>query len=140
MVKTYTWPLPDGFNDGDMVTIKGSLPTGGSAFSINFLSGSDFDNSDIIFHMASRYNHDQIVFNTKNNGGNWMNEEIYNESRALIAGRRFSILIALQGNKFMITTNGTHFAVFNVRKSNTYIRYLNIKLDVNISSVTFETC
>ncbi|GJQ78956.1 putative galectin, partial [Trypoxylus dichotomus] len=101
MVKTYTWPLLDGFNEGDMVAIKGSLPTGGSAFSINFLSGSDFDDSDIIFHMASRYSLGQIVFNTKNKGGNWMNEETYKDVQVLTAGKSFNILIALQASKFM---------------------------------------
>ncbi|GJQ71017.1 hypothetical protein Trydic_g929 [Trypoxylus dichotomus] len=127
MANAYTWHLPDGFKDGDMVTIKGLAPIDGTVFSINFISDSDFDSSDVIFHMACRYRHDQIAFNTMNKGENWMSEESYNQTGTLVAGKRFIILIVLKRNRFMVTTNGTHFATFNVRKSNTYIKYLYIK-------------
>ncbi|GJQ71010.1 putative lymphatic endothelial cell migration [Trypoxylus dichotomus] len=121
-----------------MVTIKGSLPTGGSIFSINFFSGSNFG-SDIIFHMTNRYSKNQIAFNTKNSDENWLNEEVYNETDAFVAGKRFTVHIALRKDQFIITVNGNHIANFKVRKSNSYIKYHYIDGDVNISSVEFES-
>ncbi|KRT82654.1 hypothetical protein AMK59_4513, partial [Oryctes borbonicus] len=123
---TYSWPLPTGFNEGDMATVKGSLPVGGSIFSINFMGGPEMLKSDIIFHMDNRYASDQIVINTKDIDANWLNEEIYKDSGALVGGRHFTVIIVLKGDQFMITTNGRHFITFKVRKSNSYIKYLYI--------------
>ncbi|KRT82653.1 hypothetical protein AMK59_4512, partial [Oryctes borbonicus] len=134
----YTWPLPNGFNDGDMATIKGSVPIDGSAFSINFMAGSNLGSSDILFHMGSRYTIDQIEFNTRNSG-NWTAQETHNEAGAIVAGRYFTIFITLKCDQYTVTTNGRHFATFKKRKSNSHITYLVIDQDVIISSVTFES-
>ncbi|GJQ71008.1 hypothetical protein Trydic_g921 [Trypoxylus dichotomus] len=107
-------------------------------FSINFMSRSDFE-SDVIFHMINQYDKNQIAFNAKNSGGSWENEEVYNDTGAYVAGKQFTVLIALKDDKFMTTVNGNHIADFKVRKSTSYIKYLHIAVDINISSVEFES-
>ncbi|GJQ71009.1 putative lymphatic endothelial cell migration [Trypoxylus dichotomus] len=136
---TYIWPLPDGFNDSDMVTIKGSLPIGGYGFGIYFAAGSDISNSDIIFHMAYRYAIDTVIFNTRNGSVNWMTEETYKEAGAVVAGRHFTTIIVLKCNQFMVATNGRHFVAFNVRKPTSYIKHVIIDADVTLSSMAFES-
>ncbi|GJQ71007.1 putative galectin [Trypoxylus dichotomus] len=136
---TYIWPLPDGFNDSDMVTIKGSLPIGGSVFGINFVAGKDTPAGDIIFHIAYRYAQDTVVLNTRNGSVDWLTEETYNEAGAVVGGRHFTTVIVLKCSQFMVTTNGRHFVAFNVRKPTSYIKHLLIDADVTLSSVAFES-
>ncbi|GJQ71020.1 putative galectin [Trypoxylus dichotomus] len=136
---SYKWPLPTGHNDGDMITVKGSLPIGGSRFHITFATENDLAIGDIIFHIDYRYAQDLIVLNTRNDSVNWMAEERYTGTGAVVAGRHFTILIVLRFNQYMVTTNGRHFLTFNVRKPSSYTKYMSIDADVNLSSVTFES-
>ncbi|GJQ71019.1 putative lectin, galactoside-binding, soluble, 9 (galectin 9)-like 1 [Trypoxylus dichotomus] len=135
---TYIWPLPNGFNDGDMITLKGTLPIGGSRFHINFLAESDYRKGDIFLHIGYRYEQNLIVFNTRD-GATWISEERYANTSAVVAGRYFTTLIVLRFNQYMVTTNGRHFVTFDARKASSNIKYLSIDADVNISSVSFES-
>ncbi|GJQ71016.1 putative galectin [Trypoxylus dichotomus] len=138
MSHTYIWPLSHGFNDGDSVVMKGSLPSEGIRFDINFHTDSSADDGDILFHMSNRYGvgHDQIVFNTREENVGWLTEEIYNGTGALAPGTFFTISIVLSGDQFSIAINGHHFANFNVRQSTSFIRYLSITGEVELSSIT----
>ncbi|GJQ71026.1 putative galectin [Trypoxylus dichotomus] len=135
---TYTWPLPMGLSDGNMITVKGSLPVTGRLFHINFMTESNFTNGDIIFHISYRYADKLLVFNTRN-AANWMTEERYTDITAVKAGKYFTILIVYRYNQYMVTTNGRHFVTFNICKPSSCIKYMSIDTDVNLSSVTFES-
>ncbi|GJQ71021.1 putative lectin, galactoside-binding, soluble, 9 (galectin 9)-like 1 [Trypoxylus dichotomus] len=125
----YTWPLPYGLSDGDMITLKGSLPIGGSSFHIDFGTENDLKKGDIFLHIAYRYAQDLIVLNTRNGSADWVAEERYADTGAVVAGRQFTILIVLKCDQYMITTNGRHFITFKVRNPSSGIKYMFIYTD-----------
>ncbi|GJQ71014.1 putative galectin [Trypoxylus dichotomus] len=139
MVHTYLWPLTHGFKDGDSMLIKGSLPSTGVRFDIDFHTDINRDDGDVLFHMSNRYGraYDQIVLNSRKAKVGWLAEEIYNKASVLQPGTYFAITVVLSGGQFSVAVNGHHFANFNVRDSTRFIKYFSVTGEAEISSITF---
>ncbi|KAK9754973.1 Galactoside-binding lectin [Popillia japonica] len=137
MEQTYNWPLNNGFAPGTMLRLRGTIPTGGKLFNINFQTNNNYNTSDLIFHASIRARENLFIMNTKDSG-KWMTEQRITSS-AIAPGREFEILIACEQKQFRVSVNGFHLADFAMRRAHTLIKALSIIGEVNIVGLSFES-
>nr|XP_028595809.1 uncharacterized protein LOC114602131 [Podarcis muralis] len=101
----------------------------GFVFTVNLLG----ENGDIVFHFNPRMNENEVVCNTKQNGG-WGKEERW--PIPFEAGATFMMIIDVMSDCYRVTVNSKDFLKYVHRIPFFSARALEIKGDVNLQRVS----
>lgn len=93
-----------------MIKLRGIAPDSGR-IAVNIFSGDNPD--DIVFHFNPRFDNDCVVRNSRLDGC-WGNEERVGEM-VFKPGKKFSILIIVQSNCFLVYVDDKEFCRYEYR-------------------------
>jgi hypothetical protein len=122
-----------------IINVQGSIPPNASQFSINLACGpGDVGSADIAVHINPRFNENQVVRNSFQNG-NWGSpEERSGPGFPLQKGSPFECIMLVQNDKFMISFNGQHFCEFKHRIPKERVNHVVVKGDLQVNNVFFS--
>lgn len=128
----YRSRLQERIEPGQTLTVKGRSFSTADVVGINFYRGSDFENGDMIFHIAVRYSQKKIITNTKEHG-QWGKEEIH--KNPLKAGEKFDIRIRAHDTNFQVFINNEEFCTYDHRAPLSGIDHFEVKGDCELQHV-----
>jgi len=122
----------NGIEPGQTVVIKGVEI--GDHFNISFLTGANFESSEIPFHVSIRLKDKVAVLNDRTNG-KWGKEE--KKKEPFKEGEIVDLRIRAHDNKFEIFANLKSIAEFDYRQPINTINHLYIDGTFELNSVTW---
>jgi len=130
----YTEGIPGGLRDGKLIFMSGIPNPRPSRFSLNLQCG-DFPESDIALHFNPRFDCEEVVRNTRVDGG-WPEEERDQPYFPFRPNHPFDIVIRCAPGEFQIFVNGDHFCNFAHRLADfDCMDTLKVEGDVEITHV-----
>ncbi|XP_034018364.1 galectin-8-like isoform X2 [Thalassophryne amazonica] len=133
----FTGTILGGLLPGEMVLIRGSVPSVAQRFQLDLqCSGSVKPRADIAFHFNPRLEKSpSIVCNTMQRE-RWGREEILYQM-PFRHGEAFELIILVQRDKFKVAVNGAHLLEYRHRVQLELIDTLAIGGDIKVEAVAF---
>lgn len=128
--------IPNNLRQGDLIIIKGEVPSGSNSFMVNLQEGPT-DQDDICLHINPRFDEGAIIRNTRLK--NMWGSEHTDGGIPLTQGKSFVLVVAALLDFYMIWINDKHFANYDHRCPLGSAAYLVVDGDVTLSEVYIDS-
>ncbi|XP_061560040.1 galectin-8-like [Phycodurus eques] len=130
----FSWTIQGGLLPGEMVLIKGALPSDADRFQVDLTCGSSMSpRADVLFHLNPRVKKGHVVCNTLQ-GGRWGREEILHHM-PFTHGAPFELVLLALNDCFKVAVNGAHVLDYKHRLALDLVDTLAVSGKVNVDVV-----
>ncbi|XP_061669158.1 galectin-8-like [Syngnathoides biaculeatus] len=130
----FSWTIQGGLLPGEMVLIKGAVPSDADRFQVDLTCGSSVSpRADVVFHFNPRVKKGHVVCNTLQ-GGRWGREEILYQM-PFTRGSPFELVLLALDDHFKVAVNGAHVLEYKHRLALELVDTLAISGKVKVDVV-----
>ncbi|TMS12152.1 Galectin-8 [Larimichthys crocea] len=131
----FSGTIQGGLLPGEMVLIKGSVPSDSDRFQVDFTCGSSVKpRADVAFHFNPRFKRSPCVVCNTLRDERWGREEILYQL-PLAAGAPFEIIVLVLEDKFKVAVNGAHLLEYKHRVELERVDTLSISGKVQVEAI-----